>query len=108
MYDNLRSVCKNYADMGVKRFLVARALEDNAKLRLCREIIPAVNIAVCRITASIEVMEQRVQMRETGISQGEYVARVAKLSQILDRAGLEDFTVVNEDRPLTAVALEML
>jgi hypothetical protein len=43
-----------------------------------------------------------------GILQPEYVARVEKLNSILDRAQLEDFTVVNENRPLTDVALEML
>ena len=33
MYDNLRSICKNYVDLGVQRFLVARAIEDRAQLR---------------------------------------------------------------------------
>jgi hypothetical protein len=108
MYDNLRSICKNYAALGVQRFLVARALEDRAQLKLCRDIIPAVNTAVCRLTASIDSMERRVQLRDVGISQREYVARVAKLNAILDDVRLEDFAVVNEDRSLTDVALEML
>jgi hypothetical protein len=47
-------------------------------------------------------------MREIGISQREYVARVAKLNDILDREQLEDFRVTNENRSLTDVALEML
>lgn len=108
MYDNLRSVCRNYAVIGVQRFLVARAIEDRAQLELCREIIPAPNNAVCRLTASIETMKRRVQMRNLGISQREYVTRVERLNVILDRAQLEDFAVVNENRSLTDVALEML
>ncbi len=108
MYDNLRSICGNYAALGVQRFLVARAIEDSAQLELCRDIIPAVNTAVCRLTASIETMKRRVQERDLGISQAEYVARVAQLSVILDRARLEDFAVTNENRSLTDVALEML
>src|SRR5579864_1331839 len=52
MYDNLRSICRNYAGLGVQRFLVARAIEDDAQLRLFREIIPAANTIVCRLTAS--------------------------------------------------------
>jgi hypothetical protein len=63
---------------------------------------------VCRLTASIEAMQQRVKMRESGVSQREYVARVATLNVILDRARLEGFTVTNENRSLTEVALEML
>jgi hypothetical protein len=53
-------------------------------------------------------MERRVQIRDSGISQREYVARVAKLNAILDCARLEDFAVANENRSLTDVALEML
>jgi hypothetical protein len=108
MYDNLRSVCGNYVALGVRRFLVARAIEDSAQLKLCREIIPAISVVVCRLTASLEAMKRRVQMRDAWIWQRENVARVAKLDGILDRARLEDFAVINEDRLVTEVALEVL
>jgi hypothetical protein len=108
MYGNLRSVCTNYAAVGVQRFLLARAIEDEAELRLCREIIPAANTVVCRLTARIEVMQRRIETRELGIARQEYVARVAELHAILERAQLEDFAVINDDRSLTEVALEML
>jgi len=108
MYDNLRSVCTNYAALGVRRFLVARAIEDIAQLNLCRDIIPAANTFVCRLAADLEEMKRRVQMRELGISQREYVARVAITNVILDSARLEDFAVINQGRSLTHTALEML
>jgi hypothetical protein len=105
MYDNLRSVCENYAAVGVRRFLVARALEDGAELGLCREIFPGAKTVVCRLTASIEAMKRRVKMRDLGISQQEFIARVAELNAILDCARLEDFSVSNENRSLTDVVL---
>src|SRR5208282_3306958 len=108
MYRNLQTVCENYASAGVKRVLLARAMEDRAELELCRAAVSATNMQVCRLTASIEAMEKRVRMRESGVSQGEYVARVAKLNDILDRARFEDFSIANEDRSLTEVAHEML
>jgi hypothetical protein len=108
MYRNLQSVCKNYASLGVRRFLLARAMEDRAELELCRGVVSATNTVVCRLTASIETMQQRAKMRELGVSQREYVARVAKLNVILDRARLEDFTVTSESRSSTEVAHEML
>jgi hypothetical protein len=107
-YRNLQSVCENYASLGVKRVLLARAVEDRAELELCLGAVSATNTVVCRLTASLEVMEQRVKRRESGVLQREYIARVAKLNDILDRARLEDFTVTNEDRPLRGVAYEML
>lgn len=108
MYDNLRSIISNYAALGVQRFLVARAIEDEVQLELCRSIIPAENTVVCRLTASLETMRQRVEMRDAGISQHECVARVQVLNAILDRARLENFSLVNEERSMTEVALEML
>ena len=39
--------------------------------------------------------------------QAEYVARGAKLNDLLDRARVENFTVTNENRSLTEVAFEM-
>ena len=108
MYANLQSVCQNYASFGVQRFLLARSIEDRAQLERCRGIIPAANTLVCRIAASIETMQQRIRMRELGIERQAYVARVATLNAILDRACLEDFTVTNENRPLNDVAMEML
>jgi hypothetical protein len=68
----------------------------------------SVNTVVCRLTASIEAMEQRVQIRDLGISRRELVARVAKLNAVLDRVRLEDFAAAKENRSLTDVALEML
>jgi hypothetical protein len=108
MHVNLRSVCQNYAALGVRRFLLARALESRADLDRCRNIFPAANTVVCRLTASIAIMQQRVTMREVGVLREEYIDRVVKLDAIVDRAQLGDFTVVNENRSLTDVASEML
>jgi len=108
MHDNLRSVCDNYALLGVTRFLLARALESRAELDLYRGIVLATNTVVCRLSANIETMERRVKERESGISQREYVARVAKLNLILDRARLEDFSISSENRSITEVAHETL
>jgi hypothetical protein len=93
MYRNLQSVCNNYASVGVRRLLLAPAMEGHAELEFCRGVVSAANTAVCRLTASVEEMQRRVLRRELGVSQREYLARAAKLNTILDRARLEDFTV---------------
>jgi hypothetical protein len=66
------------------------------------------DVTVCRLTASVEILECRVKQRESGIAQQEYVSRVTDLNSILDRAQLEDFVLINEDRMVTEVAKEML
>jgi hypothetical protein len=108
MYRNLESVCRNYAAVGVTRLLLACAMETRAELELRQSIVSAASTAVCRVTAGIATMQQRVKTRETGMLQQQFVDRVAILDAILDRAALEDFVVVNEDRYLGDVAQEML
>jgi hypothetical protein len=108
MYANLECVCGNYARRGVCRFLLARAVENQSELDRCRRAASANEVVVCRLTASAVTLQQRVTKRETGILQAEFVARVETLDAILDRAGLEHFTIRNENRSVTEVAREML
>jgi hypothetical protein len=108
MYANLRSVCANYAALGVRKVLLARALESRAELDLCRDAVAAENTIVCRLTAGVPAMQQRVRARESGIEQQRYVDRVELLNGILDAARLEDFALENENCSLTGLAMEML
>ncbi len=79
MYGNLRSVCDNYASIGVTRFLLARALESRAELELYRGMVLATNTVVCRLAANIETMERRVKQRESG-GLGPWYAKIPDLS----------------------------
>jgi predicted kinase len=108
MYRNLRSVWQNYAQAGLKRLLLARAIETREELECCREAVKAENVVVCRLTATMPTMEGRVQSREKGALQNSFVARVAELHVILDCARLEDFALNNENRSVTDTALELL
>jgi hypothetical protein len=108
MYRNLESVCRNHAALGVTRLLLARAVEDRGELELCSSVVAAANTQVCRLSAGIDTMQQRVKTRESGVLQREFVDRVAILDAILDRSRLEDFTIINEGRSLNDVAMEML
>jgi hypothetical protein len=108
MYTNLRSVCANYAALGVNRVLLARALESRAQLDRCRDAVSAESLIVCRLVAGVPAMQQRVRAREPGIEQQRYVDRVKLLDGILDRAHLEDFRVENQHRSVTDAAMEML
>ena len=107
-YRNLAAVWRNYADAGIRRLLIAEAIEGRAELELLREAIPGSELRVCRLTASLETMQQRVRMREPGVMQDTFVKRVAHLDAVIDEARVEDFTLDNSDRSITDVAREML
>jgi hypothetical protein len=108
MYRNLKAVWQNYAALGITRLLLARALENEAELHLCLESVAAESVVVCRLTAPIETMQQRVALRELGVLRSKYIGRVVTLNDALENAQLENFAVANNDRPLTEVATEVL
>ncbi len=108
MYANLRSIWQNFAAAGITRLLLARALESREELELTRSAVSAEHVTVCRLTADIATMEQRVRQRERGVLQQQFVDRVSILNALIDRAALENFSIWNQDRTLHEVALEML
>ena len=108
MYRNLKAVWHNYVTLGVDRLLLARAIENKADLERCLAAVAAKEVVVCRLTASIETMQQRVGLREQGVCRGKYIERVITLNAALDQARLENFLITNEGRSLTEVAKEVL
>ncbi|MBI1872935.1 MAG: hypothetical protein HYS05_03480 [Acidobacteria bacterium] len=105
---NLASVWGNYAAVGVKRLLLACAIEDGAELdRLYRTLQIAEGV-VCRLRAGVQTMEQRIRVREPGMLQEQLVRRAVELEAVLDRTHVEDFSIANDDRPVTDVAHELL
>ena len=105
---NLAAVWTNYAAAGVTRLLLAEALDSQAKREQIARAVPGARIVVCRLRAALETMQKRVRVREPGMLQEQFVARVAALETALDAAKLEDFSVDNDERPVTAVAREVL
>ncbi len=107
-FRNLAAVWANYAAAGVRRLLLAEALESAARRERLREAVPGAEIVVCRLRAPLQTMQQRVRLREPGMLQETFAARVAALEKVLDSVQVEDFLVDNGDRNVTEVAREVL
>lgn len=107
-YRNLSAVWHNFASAGIDTLLVATAVERAADLERLRDAVGAERVIVCRLRAPVAVMQARVRGREPGMLQEQFVDRVAALESLLDQASLEDFTLVNDGRPVTEVARDML
>ena len=105
---NLAAICMNYAAEGVAKFLLAGAIEDAQDLERIRLAAQADAVIVVRLSARLDTMEKRIRTRETGLHQSFFVARVAELEAILDRAHLERTTISNDGRSITEVARELL
>jgi hypothetical protein len=109
LYRNVRAVADNYRACGIERLLIAAAV-DSAEMRVrLREATGAVSLVICRLTAPIATMQERVRVREPGMWQAQFVARVVVLERQLDACAVEDFSLRNEhEGAVTEVAREML
>ena len=105
---NLSAIYTNFVHAGIDRILLAEAIEARADLERLRRVFTGARLVVCRLTAALETMERRVRLREPGMFQNRFVTRSRTLHETLEAAKLEDFTVVNDGRPVTAVAREVL
>ena len=109
MFANLAGVWANYADAGAERLLVARVVEERSELEQYRRAVPGADIVVCRLTAPVQTMQERLLPREPGMIQEHALARAEELDGILERSKAEDFTVDNgPGRSITQVAREVL
>jgi thymidine kinase len=97
-----------HAAAGVTRLLLAEAVESRAELDRIQKAIPGSTVVVCRLRAKLETMRQRVSLREPGMLREQFVDRVTELDALLDRAQLEDLSLVNDDGSVTDVARELL
>ncbi|MFI5693495.1 AAA family ATPase [Kribbella sp. NPDC051586] len=101
---NLRSVARNYLAAGADRLVLAGVVESRAGRERYAEAI-GVDLAVCRLSADLAVIRQRLMQRHGNGDDGLrwHLRRSRELEQILDLAGVEDFTVAT-DRPVADVA----
>ena len=108
-FANLAAAWPAYAAAGAERLIVARVVEDRADLDHYRAAVPGAQPIVCRLTAPLSLMHQRLRIREPGMFLDKALKRAAELADILHRAGVEDFVVDNgPGRSVSAVAREVL
>lgn len=108
-FRNLRSIWANHRAVGINRLVIAGVVEKREELASYRDAIPGADIVLCRLTAPIKTMHDRLRLREPGIYLPKFLARSTELERILSDARVEDFAVSNgPDRNITDVAREVL
>jgi hypothetical protein len=98
---NLSAVVANYADVGVRYFILAGTISAAAEVRGIRETLP-VPLRVVRLTLSLEETARRLGADPTSGRANDLRQAAAQIASALG-AGLDDLTVSN-DRPLREVA----
>lgn len=108
MLKNLGAIWPNYRDQGVRFLVLARVVEHRDHSLRYKELIPEANIQVVRVTAPPELVEERLEKREIGSFYDHLWCRSQELAPVLEAAGVEDFVVVNDGRPVRQVAEETM
>ena len=107
---NLQAVWQNFRAAGARRLVAAGVVESREQIDLYRNAVPNCDITLCRLRASAHVLKSRIhdRGRETGVEADRLWRRAIELSEKLDQAGIDDFVVDTESRPLAAVAERVL
>jgi hypothetical protein len=105
MLANLAAVAGNYRRAGIRRFVLAYFVRDQAEVQRIREIL-AVPLRVVRLAVPLGDIERRLASDVTSGRRDDLREAAASLAAG-DGTGVED-VVIGNDRPVGVVARELL
>lgn len=104
---NLACMWANFRQAGADRLLLVRVLEARSLLRQVVEAVPGAEVTVVRLRAPLAVLQARIRSREAS-DPSWFLGAATHTAKVLEQARVEDHLVDNEDRPVAAVAEEVL
>jgi len=108
-FENLAAVWPNFLERGIRYAVLALLVERASDIDAMRATLPGAGVTVVRVHASPEICEERLRRREISPSlRDRHIRRSPVLARALEELAIEDFSVVNESRPIRAVAVEVL
>ena len=105
MLTNLAAVVGNYLAVGVRFFVLAKALRDAAELEDLRAGLP-MPLKVVRLTVPLEEVEERLS-HDVTTGRSDDLREAAAWTAARSGVGIEDLAVSN-DRPIREVAADIL
>ena len=105
---NLEAVWPNYEAAGATHFVLTRAVHGLAELEALRKAVPGDELAIVRVAASAELVEERLRQRDTGAELEHHLAEARSSAESAESLGAEDFHVRNDDRPVRELATAVL
>jgi gluconate kinase len=106
MLTNLIAVVRNYLTVGVRFFVLARAIRDHSKLHSLRAAL-SMPLTVVRLTVSLKEIERRLRSHVTTARKRDDLREAATWIEGSAGAGIEDLIVPN-DRPIKEVAADIM
>jgi adenylylsulfate kinase len=105
---NLRAGWANYRRAGARWLILASVVKTRAELLAVREALGDTQLTCVRLRANPETLIARLRHRGEDQDISWYLHRVPELSDILDRAGLEELILDCDDLDVSGVASALL
>lgn len=106
--ENLFAIWKNSRKRDSKNLIIPRVVETFDYAEKIANVVGIADPIVCRLTASDEILLERVRTREIGSNLAWHETRSLELSKALAETRIENFCVSTDGRSITDVATEIL
>jgi adenylylsulfate kinase-like enzyme len=101
-------LCPRLREQGVAHLILARVLWEPESLTLYRRAIPVAEITVVRLTAPLDVLEERLRRREVGSAIDWYLARARECEERWSRDPVGNVLIQTAGRDVRTIAQEIL
>jgi adenylylsulfate kinase len=109
MFENLSSMWRTYRRHGAQRLVLAHVIEDHTERERYLLAVPEAELTIVRLTGPEALRKERLRSRmPPGPDLDWHLHRTVELESILERADLDDHTIVNDERTVRHVATEIL
>ena len=105
---NLTAVAANYAEAGIDRLILSRAVVSPTALKTIEDAMPGWELTVVRLTAGRDTQERRLRSRDSGEELATHLGKIDDMNRRVEAAIPGAPMVENDERTLREVALEVM
>lgn len=105
---NLRAIWSNYAELGARRLVVPRIVENQDGVELLRQSIPGSQVYVVRLHANMATLRQRLHDRPLGGSLDWHMNRAEELIDVFENDQIGDVVIDTDNKTISEVAKEVI
>lgn len=105
---NLRTMWPNYIEAGIKSLIIPYVIENQQDIDNFRDSVPNADILVIRLTASMQVLDDRLRNRPMGGSLEWHLNRAQELTDHYARNDIGDIVIDTDSKTIRQVAEEVV